>query len=43
VATAIGDDATMLWAGLLGTLATIVFLFVPGIPDTEGKLSRTTS
>jgi hypothetical protein len=43
VATAIGDDATMLWAGLLGTLATIEFLFEPGIRDTEGKLSRATS
>jgi hypothetical protein len=40
VASAIGDDATMLWAG---QLATIVFLFVPGIRDTEGKLSRATS
>ena len=43
VASAIGDDATMLWAGLLGTVATIVFLFVPGIRDTEGMLSRATS
>jgi hypothetical protein len=43
VASAIGDDATMLWAGQLGTVATIVFLFVPGIRDTEGKLSRATS
>lgn len=40
VAASIGDDATMFWAGLLGTIATIAFLFVPGIRDTEGALSR---
>jgi hypothetical protein len=39
-AAAIGDDATLVWAGLLGTIATIAFLFVPGIRDTEGTLSR---
>jgi hypothetical protein len=40
VAASIGDDETMFWAGLLGTIATIAFLFVPGIRDTEGALSR---
>jgi hypothetical protein len=39
VAAAIGDDATLVWAGLLGTIATVAFLFVPGIRDAEGMLS----
>lgn len=38
VAAAIADEATMLWAGLLGGIASISFLFLPGIRDTEGRL-----
>ena len=35
VAEAIGLDATFIWAGSLGFLATVGFLLVPGIRDTE--------
>lgn len=35
VAQGIGDDATMLWAGLLGSAVTTAFLFVPGVRATE--------
>jgi hypothetical protein len=35
VAAAIGIEATFLWSGILGALATFGFLLVPGIRDTE--------
>lgn len=35
VAAAIGLDATFLWSGILGALATFGVLLVPGIRDTE--------
>jgi hypothetical protein len=35
VAEAIGDDATMVWAGLLGSAVTTAFLFVPGVRATQ--------
>lgn len=35
VASAIGLEATFLWSGILGALATFGFLLVPGIRDTE--------
>lgn len=35
VAEAFGADTTLVWAGGLGTLATLAFMFVPGIYDTE--------
>jgi MFS family permease len=38
VAAAIGDDATMIIAGVGGALVTLAFLAVPGMRATEGKL-----
>ena len=35
IAQGIGDDATMLWAGVLGAAVTTAFLFVPGVCATE--------
>ena len=35
IAESFGADTTLLWAGILGTVATAAFMFVPGIYDTE--------
>ena len=35
IAESIGADATLVWAGILGSIATLAFIFVPGIYDTE--------
>ena len=35
IAESIGADTTLLWAGILGAIATAAFMFVPGIYDTE--------
>lgn len=35
VAAAIGIEATFMWSGILGAIATFGFLLVPGIRDTE--------
>lgn len=35
VAESFGADTTLVWAGVLGSLATLAFMFVPGIYDTE--------
>lgn len=35
IAEAIGLETTFLWSGILGGLATLAFLLVPGIRDTE--------
>jgi hypothetical protein len=35
IADAIGPDATLLGAGILGAPATILFLFLPGMRDSE--------
>ena len=35
IAESLGPDTTLLWAGILGTVATAAFMFVPGIYDTE--------
>jgi hypothetical protein len=35
VSQAIGVDATFIVAGIAGGVATIAFLFIPGIRDTE--------
>jgi MFS family permease len=40
VAAAIGDDATLLWGGLIGVVFTVAFLFVPRVRDTERTLPR---
>ena len=37
IADAIGTDATLLGAGLLGAPATILFLFLPGMRDSERR------
>jgi hypothetical protein len=34
-AEAIGHDATLIWAGVLGGAVTIAFMFVPGARDPE--------
>jgi MFS family permease len=45
VSDQIGVDTTLFWGGLLGTLVTIAFLFLPGMRDTErdGSLQLTES
>ena len=35
IADAIGLEATFIWSGILGGIATAAFLLVPGIRDTE--------
>ena len=35
IAEAIGLEATFVWSGILGGIATLAFLLVPGIRDTE--------
>ena len=35
IADAIGLEATFVWSGVLGTIAVLAFLLVPGIRDTE--------
>ena len=42
-ADAFGADAVMIWAGVLGGLITIAFLFVPGArdPEHDGSLAAT--
>lgn len=39
IAAALGAQATLVGAGLLGALGTIVFLFLPGMRDTERDTS----
>lgn len=43
VAEAIGVRSTLIWAGVIGGLVTISFLFVPGArdPERDGSLQRT--
>jgi hypothetical protein len=43
VALAIGTETTMLAAGLLGSLATVGFLFVPGVRDPEREAVQASS
>ena len=38
VSTAIGVRETFIWAGILGALATMVFLLWPGVRDPEGAV-----
>ncbi|HJR45822.1 MAG TPA: MFS transporter [Actinomycetota bacterium] len=40
VSTAIGVRETFIWAGILGALATMVFLLWPGVRDPEGVVVR---
>ena len=35
IADAIGLEATFIWSGILGTIVTLAFLFIPGVRDTE--------
>lgn len=45
IADSVGVDATLIGAGVVSAIATIVFLFVPGVRDTErdGSLSISTA
>ena len=35
IAESLGTSTTLLWSGILGGLATLAFMFVPGLYDTE--------
>jgi hypothetical protein len=43
IAEGIGIRATMVGAGVLGTIAVIAFLAVPGVRDPEREPGRTSS